>query len=189
MQQMFSQDVITMEDEGSAVGGAIENVGYTTYYEQPTAGQGNFIDMAGLEARQQNYFQGPTIFALTFTTVGILTGAYSAQIAFNAGTLGAILKANTDYAVLGCTWNETAANHMANISIQGPGTGNYALSIPTIQSDPFISRDYFYWLSSRNNRALIPVVNAADSGGTFFSYLNDSVANTAIVTVIMAPLG
>ena len=189
MQQMFSQDVITLNQGGSGVGGTIENVGYTIYYEQPTAGQANLIDMNTLEARQQAFFMGPTLYNLRFSQANAVAGAYSATTALNAGTFGAVLKANTDYAVLGILFDETTANHLAGVRLQGPGTGNYGITIPALQGSYEDSRQYFVDQTIMFGRPLIPVINAADSGGTFFSTLGDSVASTSIVNILLAALG
>ena len=194
-QQMFSQDTLNLSDTGSATGGDIENIGYTVLYEQPTGPNANLIDLDTLEARQQAFNLGPTLYGLNFSLAGHTDGTYSATTALNAGVQGAVLKANTDYAVLGAFASETAVMNASNLTIQGPGTGNYTLSIPmlgqfsTSGSASRNMQEYFVQMTKSLKAPCIPVVNAADAGGTFISVLNNENANTVIATLLLAPLG
>lgn len=188
-QQVYAQDTLILEDTGSAVAGDIENVGYTVYYQYPTSSNAKLIGLDELERRMALVPGGQTIFTPSFTLVGAVTGAFGATVALSAALTGDLSKANTDYALLGIMFTETAVNNAAAVSVQGPDTGNFQISIPAMQSDLDNIRPYFIDMCRKYKGAFIPVVNSANKGGTFFAVLNNENANTATVTAIFAQLG
>lgn len=95
-----------------------------------------------------------------------------------------LLHANTDYAVLGIVV-DTA---LAAVGVKGIDTGNLRCTAPGILNAD-VTSDWFVRLSLAANLPLIPVINAANAGGTFVSVIS-SAATAAIcdVQLILAEL-
>lgn len=94
-----------------------------------------------------------------------------------------LLKANTDYAILGYTVDAACGV----VAIKGQDTGNLRISGPgTILQD--VSVEYFIQLSNDTGRPHIPVINAANVNNTMVS-VADNAASTAVkVQLILAEL-
>lgn len=85
-----------------------------------------------------------------------------------------LLKANTDYAVLGILFDQA----VAAIGVKGADTGNLRICAPGGANDPF-GADYFVRKSVEANLPLIPVINAANAGSTFFSIISSAATGAA----------
>jgi hypothetical protein len=183
-QQLVAQDTLTIDAMGSAVAGDIENCCALIYYDQLDQANGRFISPADLYKRKAN------ILGLPFAIAGAATGAWGPGTALNAGIAGAILKANVDYAVLGISLlTETAANNSAAVGITGPDTGNLMIAVPSGVGAQIDERPQFFLrLAERTGRPLIPVINAANAGGTLLQVLNNENANTATFSLVLAEL-
>lgn len=180
-QRLIAQDVLTIELAGSAVAGDIVNGNLLIYYESLDSANGRFTDLNELENRMVN------VIGLPFALVGGVAGAYAGGTALNAGTAGAILKANTDYAVLGMVGSKAAGTGIVTVGITGADTGNLRIGIPAgVQQVD--TRDFFIQLTKRYNRPLVPVLNSANAGGTILDVLNDENACTYTMDLILAEL-
>lgn len=93
-----------------------------------------------------------------------------------------LLHANTDYAVLGISFNQP----VAAVAIKGIDTGNLRCSVPGGINNPF-GPDYFLRSASELGLPLIPVINSANAGATFVSII--SSAATGVAGVINLYLG
>jgi hypothetical protein len=117
-QPLYPQDVLTGELSGSAVAGDIESVVLSIYYP----------DLPGTNARLQTWdFVKSKMRNLVGQRIAMTIGStagYNGARAINADT--DLLKANTDYALLGATSDvETAA-----ITVKGADTGNLRVAVP-----------------------------------------------------------
>ena len=94
-----------------------------------------------------------------------------------------LLKANTDYAVLGYQVDVACAV----IALKGQDTGSLRIGAPgTVLQDT--SQEYFIQRSEMTGRPHIPVINAANANNTVVS-IADSAAGTAVkVQLILAEL-
>ena len=94
-----------------------------------------------------------------------------------------LLKANTDYAILGYTVDVACLC----VAIKGQDTGNLRISGPgTVLQD--VSVEYFLQMDAMTGRPYIPVINAANVNNTFVS-VADNAASTAVkVQLILAEL-
>lgn len=94
-----------------------------------------------------------------------------------------LLKANTDYAVLGYVLD----TECAVVGIRGQDTGSLRITGPG-STDTNITSDYFVRRANETGRPYIPVINAANAGNTSVS-LADNAASTAVkVQLILAEL-
>lgn len=175
-QYLFPQDTLIAELSGSAVGGDIESVVMLLHYEDLPGQQARLLDNAALQSRMVNLV-GQRL-AITLGS----TAGYNGGRAINADT--DLLKANTDYAVLGFTTNTEAAA----ICLRGPDTGNLRVSAP---GEPGLTHHTNYWfprLSRSYGMPLIPVINSANKGATLVDAVNDENGGTANVVIWLAEL-
>lgn len=91
-----------------------------------------------------------------------------------------LLQANTDYAVLGMVLDVS----VAALAIKGPDTGNLRVGMPGLFSNPFAS-DYFVRQSAETGLPLIPVINSANKGATYFSIISSAATGAASTGQIM----
>jgi len=94
-----------------------------------------------------------------------------------------LLKANTDYAVLGYM----ASVAVGVIAVKGPDTGNLRAGGPGSTSE-LPTTNYFAYLSQQRALPFIPVINAANAGATFVSTCAATASVAATVTLILAQL-
>lgn len=176
-QRLYPQDTEIVELAGSAVAGDIESVVQLVYYADLPGQSGRFITPDVLKQRMKNYF-GNRI-AITLGT----TAGYNGARAINADV--DLMKANTDYAVLGMTTDvETAA-----LCLRGPDTGNLRVSVPGEPGIKHVANHWFRRLSIGYGLPLIPVINSANKGGTLIDCVNDENGGTANLTIWLAELG
>ncbi len=94
-----------------------------------------------------------------------------------------LLKANTDYAVLGYSTNTA----LGAIGIKGPDTSNLRATGPGATSE-FATSNYFAYLSQSRGLPFIPVFNAANANATFVSSCAATASVAAVVELIVAQL-
>jgi hypothetical protein len=175
-QPLYPQDVLVVELAGSAVAGDIESAVLQVYYPDLPGQNARLATWDQVKARYVNIV-GQRI-AITLGS----TAGYNGARAINADT--DLLKANTDYAVMGMTTNTEAAA----ICLRGPDTGNLRVSVP---GEPGLVHHTNYWfkrLAIAYNLPLIPIINSANKGGTLIDCVNDENGGTANVVVWLAEL-
>jgi hypothetical protein len=178
-QRLYAQDTEIVEIAGSAVAGDIETVVQLIYYADLPGQAARFITPDQLKQRGRNYFGNRLAI-----TIGS-TAAYTGARAINADV--DLLKANTDYAVLGMTSDIRAGT----VTLRGPDTGNLRVSCPAgadVQGSMKRYGTFFRDLSMFYGMALIPVINSANKGGTLIDVLGDENGGTSNVTIWLAEL-
>jgi hypothetical protein len=176
-QPLYPQDVLTGELSGSAVAGDIESVVMQIYYP----------DLPGTNARLQTWdFVKAKLRNIIGQRIAMTIGStagYNGARAINADT--DLLKANTDYALLGATTDiETAA-----ITVKGADTGNLRVAIPGENGLIHHCNYWFKRLAVAYGLPLIPLINSANKGGTQVEVVGDENGGTANVTLWLAELG
>jgi hypothetical protein len=89
-------------------------------------------------------------------------------------TTESILHANTDYAVLGISFDQA----VAAIGVKGADTGNLRCCVPGGANNPY-GADYFVRKSIETSLPLIPVINSANLGGSFVSIMSSAATGAA----------
>lgn len=177
LQPLWPQDVLTVELAGSAVAGDIESVVLQVYYPDLPGQSANLRTWDQVKGAYKNLI-GQRI-AMTIGS----TAGYNGARAINADA--DLLKANTNYALLGATTDvETAA-----ITVRGADTGNLRVAVP---GEPGLIHHTNYWfkrLAIATGLPLIPVINSANKGGTQVEVVGDENGGTANVTLWLAELG
>ena len=179
-QRLYAQDTEIVELAGSSTAGDIESIVQLIYYADLPGQAGRFITQDQLKQRGRNYFGNRLAI-----TVGS-TAAYTGARAINADV--DLLKANTDYAVLGMT----SDLRVGAICLRGPDTGNLRASCPggaDVQGAMKRYGTFFRDLSLFYGMALIPVINSANKGGTLIDVVGDENGGTSNVTIWLCELG
>ncbi len=176
-QKFYPQDTEIVELAGSAVGGQIESVVQQMYYADLPGQAARLFTWDQIKPRVKN-----TVGVRLAITLGTTTG-YNGARAINGDV--DLLKANTDYAVLGMSGDvRTAA-----ICLRGPDTGNLRCSVPGEPSLWHIGSTWFQRLATQYNLPLIPVINSANKGATLVDCVNNQAGGTENVTIWLAELG
>jgi hypothetical protein len=94
-----------------------------------------------------------------------------------------LLKANTDYAVLGYMSNTA----LGAVGLKGPDTSNLRATGPG-STQEFPTTNYFAYLSQARGLPFIPVFNAANANATFVCTCAATASVAAVVELICAQL-
>lgn len=173
-QMIYPQDVMVVEMTG---GGAETDVGVLQLY---------YTDVPGLSARLATWEQIlPRVNNILTVEVDIpaaaTLGDWSAGTPIN--TTFDLLKANVDYAFLGYE----CSGAVAAVAIRGPDTGNVKVGGPGT-TEALETRDYWIRASQANGDPMIPIVNAANKGGTLAYQVSASAGATTNVGFVCAEL-
>jgi hypothetical protein len=174
LQQLKPQDVLTVE--GSGGGAEVDVFSFLVLYESNDLPSAHLISTAEFMARQVNIF-GAEVAVTTSATAGQYGGSTALNATFD------VFKRNVDYAILGILSDTEGCT----VGITGPDTGQTRIGQP-MTKEPLQTNDYFLNLSSKLNRPLIPVINAANIATTFIDAAATATATGVNFTVVLAEL-
>jgi hypothetical protein len=174
-QSLVSQDTLLVNMKGSTGAGQINSIGMLVFYSSLKGSDGNFLAPSQVMAR-----------AVSKTTVQVTlalgtTGGYSGEVAINSTS--DLLKANTEYAIVGYILNAKCAS----IGIRGTDTGNIRVGAPG-SNEPEVTRNWFLDISKEYMLPLIPVINSANKANTLIDGVQDDGGVDAIVTLNLVEL-
>lgn len=172
--QMYSQDTPIFEIGG---GGAETDAGALLFY---------YPDLSGSDQRLGTWEQiKPMIAELATVEVAVAgpvtAGDWSPGTALNA--TNDLLKANTDYAVLGY---KVGTDCLA-VAFKGADTANMRVGGPGV-TESLETRDWFVSLARRSSFPAIPVINQANRASTLVHVCHTTAAGTITVDLIVARL-
>lgn len=174
-QRFKSQDTLIVEIKGS--GTSDDNVGVFGVY---------YSNLPGSNAR----LHSPSDIANLIANIKIVQvtagGAGSAGQWYDnlITTTENLLKANTDYAVLGYILDSA----QTALAIKGSDTGNLRCAGPGV-TDANVTSDWFWRLAFETGLPTIPVINAANANNTYVSFLFDEGSIAANGQIVLAQLG
>lgn len=177
VQKLIAQDNLILQISGSAVAGDIELASILVYYDNLPGIDARLISPAEVLARGVNIMS-------SINTVTSATGPnYTGAEAINAEV--DLMKANTDYALLGyfCSAQCNA------VTWRGSDTGNIRLGGPGRLPNIDLTRNWFIQLSELSGLPCIPVINSANKANTFIEVQQDENAAAVTVTSIYVELG
>ncbi len=158
-----AQDPLTVTQIGSATAGDIETVTLLVLYEDLPGTDSHLVNLATVRKR------GVTSLTIQDTVTPTAGAVYSGARALNAAS--DLLKANTDYAILG---GVTGANGGA-ITLRGVDTANLRVSMPCLSADSNWTANWFAALSEAHGVNCIPVINSANRAGIFTELLTNEL--------------
>lgn len=176
-QKLFPQDALVVEQTGSATAGAIETTSLLIYYSDLPGQDARLISPEEVMRRMVNIVTIENTLALG------TAGGYSGSEAINAEF--DVLKANTDYALLGYLCDASTAT----VGWKGPDTGNLRVGGPGHISIPTQTSDWFVRLSRVYGIPMIPVINMANKGATNIDGAQDDGGVDPKIIHIYAELG
>jgi len=176
-QRLTPQDTLIAELAGSATAGDIETACLLVHYEDLPGIDGRFLSPEDVRSGMKNILTVENTLALG------TSGGYSGEEAINAEF--SLLKANTDYAILG--YHVSA--ECACIRYRGIDFGNLGLGGPGNDSDKQLTGRWFVHLSEMVGAPLIPVFNSANASGVLLDGAQDENGTDVTVSTILAEMG
>jgi len=183
-QRLYPQDTLTVDLSGSATAADIETACLLLYYPDLPGQAGRFITPEDAKSRMVN------LIGVENSLATGTAGGYSGEEAINADF--DLMKANTDYALLGYTVSPVAGQTVGEclaVRYRGVDTGNLGVGGPGTDSDRWLTNRWFVWLSRQCGLPLIPVFNSANKAGILVDAAQDENGVDVLVTSIFAELG
>lgn len=146
-------------------------------YDSPDVQGARLMHASEVEARCKNL-------------VGIRVSPAAATSTSTYGSAEAIdsddnrLKANTDYALVGCTTDLP----FTTLGFFGPDTANFTISMPGHWNDQ-VSAGWFYEMSRRWNQPLVPVINSNNKSVTFTKLADVGGGTAPLICLLFVELG
>lgn len=175
-QPLVAQDTLIAEQSGSAVAGDIEGGAFLVFYEDLPGSEARLLDA---ETVLKNMVQVLTVENTLATGVA---GGWSGEEAINAES--DLLKANTDYALLGYLVDTLGVS----VRWRGADTGNLGVGGPSKADAEAVTAEWFLWLSKSFGIPAVPVFNAANKGGILIDAHQDENGTDITVSSIFAEL-
>lgn len=173
-QPLFAQDTLTVELSGG--GAETDTESYLVFYQDVPGIDARLVMWNDISGRIQNYMT-MTVAVTSGTTLGDYVG--SSALSGATGNM----EANVDYALLGY---ETSVA-VTTVGIRGQDTGNARIGGPgsSIQIE---TRAWFKRVSDQYGLPFIPVINAANVGGTLVDVVQNSANANPTVNLYFAQL-
>lgn len=175
-QPLTPQDALTLELTGSATAADIETAALLVHY----------ADLPGVEARLLTWadvLERMVSLVTVENTLALGTaGGYSGEEAINAEF--DLVKANTDYALLGYTVDAECAV----VRWRGADTGNLGVGGPGNETLRHVTAEWFKRLSLAYDLPLIPVFNSANKAGILLDGAQDENGTDTTLTSFLAEL-
>ena len=175
-QEVRPQDLLIVEQTGSAVAGDIESGSLLVYYDDLPGADAHLKTWQEVSGRIESYM------LVTNTLASGTAGGYSGEEAINAEVDQ--WKANRDYALLGYL----NGVECGSIGWRGPDTSNLRVGGPGHDVARDVTANWFISLSLSTGKATIPVINAANKSATLIDCTQDENGADPIVTSIFALL-
>lgn len=175
-QILHPQDTLVVELSGSATAGDIETACLLLWYQDVPG-----VD-ADLRMAQDVLDAMVNILTVDVTITTGTAGGYSGGEAINAES--DLLKANTNYAILGAD----VGTECACVRIRASGFGNLGVGIPGNDTDHMDNRDWFLRLSRMTGLPTVPVFNSSDKGNVLIDAAQDENGADVGVSLILAEL-
>ena len=160
-QRMQPQDPLSVSQIGSAVVGDVETVHLLFHYEDLPGVGGRLLMPAEVEAR------GVRQVTIEDTITATSASVYSGARAWNANT--SLLRANTDYALLGAVVGAPCGV----LAVRGTDSGNLRCGIPGLSGNAKITLNWFRDISDYWGIPAIPVFNYANAASIFTEIVQD----------------
>lgn len=173
-QMLYAQDTLILEINNA--GAETDIMTILNYYTNLPGSGARLYDWPTIDARIRNVLTNEVSLIS-----GATLGDYSGSVAINSSF--DLLKANTDYAVLGYLTDTS----VCTIGIRGPDTGNFRVGGPGTNLR-VETRDWFVRLAVENALPVIPVFNSANKAGTLIDVSHNANAVTTVCELILAEL-
>jgi len=175
-QMLRPQDLLIVEQSGSATAGDIESGSLLVYYDNLHGADAKLATWNEVAPRIESYMYGRNTLSLG------TAGGYSGEEAINAEIDQ--WKANRDYALLGYL----VSAECCTVGWRGPDTSNLRVGGPGNEVQRDLTANWFIYLSQASGKACIPIFNAANKAATLIDGVQDENGTDVTVTSIFALL-
>lgn len=175
-QKLIPQDTLTVEFDESTLAGDVQTAVLLLYYHDLPGVDARFIDIEALKSRGRNIVTVEN--TIDTGAGGNWLGAEALNAEFD------LLKANTDYALIGYH----VSVECAAIRVRGSDTGNLGVGGPGTETAKFLTRNWFVWLTEKTGIPLIPVFNSANRASILVDACQDENAGDPVVNLIFVEL-
>lgn len=176
LQKLFPQADLTVLGTGDTATGDIQSINMLIYYADLPGIQARLISIEDLNIRAIE------LATVTNNIVTIATEGRSVPVPINGET--DILKANTDYALLGATIDGS----VSNIGYSGADFGNLRVGMPGDEDSPDLTKDFFVRLAKMTGKAVIPVFNSANADNLLMDVVHNETTLTTQIDTMLARL-
>ncbi len=176
-QHLTPQDQLIAELSGSAVAGDIEQAFLMLQYDDLPGIEGRFLTFDEFEQ------MACEIVTIRNTISTGTTGGWSGEEALDAEF--DLLRANTDYAILGYT----VSARCGAVRWRGTDFGNLGVGGPGWDGTEGRTADWFVWLAQQSGLPTIPVFNSANAGALLVDAATDENGIDTTVSTICCMLG
>lgn len=170
------QEPLTLVQAGSAVAGDVELAHLLVYYENLPGVNAMLIDAAELASRLVR------LVTVEDTVTPTVASTYSGARAINAAS--ALLRANTQYAILGAKLGAVCGA----LTVRGPDVGNLRCAVPGLTTPDVETVNWFAQLSEWYGVPMIPTFNNANAPGTFVEVMQDENLTAVPFSLLLAEL-
>jgi hypothetical protein len=175
-QKLISQDSLDLGLSGSATAGDIESACMLIYYDNLPGIESRLITAA--EAKERAIHIVTVENSLATGTAGGYSGEEALNVEYD------LLKANTDYAILGFI----VSAECAAVRYRGSDLGNLGVGGPGNDNDQEMTSNWFLTLSEKTGLPLVPVFNSANVDALLIDAVQDENGTDVIVWTILAEL-
>jgi hypothetical protein len=174
--RMWPSDVLTLELAGSAVAGDEEFACLLMAYEDLPGQVGRLVSPDDVTRRTVHLLTVENTIATG--TTGIWTGAESINAEIDQ------FQQNLDYAILGYKVD----TECAAIGYRAPSFANVRVGGPGIETESWLTADWFLRLSRAYGMPLVPVFSGSDKSSVLIDSLQDENGADVTVTTFLAAL-
>mgnify|MGYP001446271084 CR=1 FL=1 len=175
-QGLQAQETLSVTINGSAAVGAIEQGWLTVWYANLPGQDGRYMTEAEVEAKTVRF---TTVQA---TIASLATGGWSGAELITAES--DLLRANTDYALMGIT----SATSCAAIGVRAPDWANARVAVPGMPGRNDYTEAWFARLSAFTGYPCIPVFNSANKNNIFIDVLANQTAPSVSIALMLVEL-
>lgn len=176
-QRLYPQDTLIVDLSGSATAGDIESAAALIYYDNLPGTDARFASVEDVMRR------GLNIVSIENTLALGTAGGFSGEEAINAEF--DLLKANTDYALIGYLVN----GECCAVRWRGADTGNLGVGGPGDELARDLTSSWFLELSKAFNMPLVPVFNSANKSGLLIDGVQDENGTDVLVNSLFVEIG
>lgn len=176
-QHLTPQDQLIVELSGSATAGDIEQAFLLVHYEDLPGIEGRFLTFDEFESLACELVTVEN--TLSLGTAGGWSGEESLKAEYD------LLRANTDYAVLGYV----VSAECGAIRYRGTDFGNLGIGGPGLADAAWLTREWFVNLARQSGLPTIPIINSANMAAILVDGATDENGTDVTVSTILCMLG
>lgn len=176
-QHLTAQDQLIVELSGSATAGDIEQAFLLVQYDDLPGIEGRFLTFEEFEQLSCELVTVEN--TLSLGTAGGWSGEEALDAEFD------LLRANTDYAILGYV----VSAECGAVRWRGTDFGNLGVGGPGLADQADLTREWFVYLAQASGLPTIPVINSANMSAILVDGATDENGTDVTVATILCMLG